>query len=233
MAATRGPASLVAAVALLQAAAVCAHGRGLWQQAFAPVDALWPEYRRAPAAQRAPPEEPSSRDLTVGLAVGVGDTDGDGDGAASPGSAPDWPTRPYSGMTPDGATFRMRVAPSAEDAAAAYQWPALQVLPPVGPAWYQLAAPAAPTGLEPYQTYRWYRPPPPPPEEAVEASQVVGGRPLSLAGPYGDRRVGAFRLRADRGYQLTMDIPPAAPPGSRADGVLVMEMKANLYRPVV
>lgn len=67
-----------------------------------------------------------------------------------------------------------------------------------------------------------------------EQPQVIldqRGTPVISAEPYGDRQVGTFRLRNDHGYQVQMDVPPA-PTDKSADGVLVMEMKATLYRPL-
>ncbi|XP_069677363.1 uncharacterized protein [Periplaneta americana] len=57
------------------------------------------------------------------------------------------------------------------------------------------------------------------------------GTPVMTSQPFGDRQVGAFRLRNDHGYQVTMSVPPV-PEDGPADGILVMEMKANLYRPL-
>ncbi|XP_067004672.2 uncharacterized protein [Anabrus simplex] len=57
------------------------------------------------------------------------------------------------------------------------------------------------------------------------------GVPVMISRPYGDRRVGAFKLRNDRGYQVMMEVPPTTP-GTTGGGVLVMEMQATLYRPV-
>ncbi|PSN51384.1 hypothetical protein C0J52_04456 [Blattella germanica] len=57
------------------------------------------------------------------------------------------------------------------------------------------------------------------------------GRPMMTSEPYGERQVGAFKLKNDHGYQVTMNVPPI-PADGPADGVLVMEMKANLYRPL-
>ncbi|XP_063232908.1 LWamide neuropeptides-like isoform X2 [Bacillus rossius redtenbacheri] len=73
------------------------------------------------------------------------------------------------------------------------------------------------------------------PEGAAPRRQVDVGVFAGQAGRYLgqqlDRRVGAFRLRSDRGYQVLMDVPAAASL-QPADGVLVMEVKATVYRPV-
>nr|CAD7457403.1 unnamed protein product [Timema tahoe] len=53
-----------------------------------------------------------------------------------------------------------------------------------------------------------------------------------MAREVGDRQVGSFRLRNDRGYQVSMSVPPASLDQEPGEGVLVMEMKATLYRPL-
>ncbi|GLG94884.1 Uncharacterized protein GBIM_01972 [Gryllus bimaculatus] len=63
------------------------------------------------------------------------------------------------------------------------------------------------------------------------APALVGGGALAPT-PFAQRRVGAFRLRSDHGYQLTMEVPPlAVGPGAPADGVLVMEMRSFTVPP--
>nr|CAD7577519.1 unnamed protein product [Timema californicum] len=58
------------------------------------------------------------------------------------------------------------------------------------------------------------------------------GLPVMTAREVGDRQVGSFRLRNDRGYQVSMSVPPAPLDQESGEGVLVMEMKATLYRPL-
>nr|CAD7400394.1 unnamed protein product [Timema cristinae] len=58
------------------------------------------------------------------------------------------------------------------------------------------------------------------------------GLPVMTAREIGDRQVGSFRLRNDRGYQVSMSVPPTSLNQEPGEGVLVMEMKATLYRPL-